>query len=164
MQFFFILVASDGLYYSLHITNVFSMITSYYRCTHILYLFSLHLSLTSCFGNHLMEMLTFLQLIFYLHVHSLLGCFVESLSSPHLPDTNALFCTVPLLFSPLLVNCERNSLKPRLDKRLMRAGDWTHDLLRLKPMRSPLCHGAPDSVVTYMFSIILFHLSYFITI
>ena len=35
----------------------FSMITSYYRCTHIYYksTSSLHLSLISCFGNHLME-------------------------------------------------------------------------------------------------------------
>ena len=38
-----------------------------------------------------------------------------------------------------------------LDKRLMRAGDWTHDLLRRKPMRWPLCHGAPlkDTHLTF---------------
>ena len=69
----------------------FSMITSYYRCTHTYYKsFSLHLSLTSCFGNHLMEMLTFLQLIFFLHVHSLLRSLSSYYSGPSTQNVSTL--------------------------------------------------------------------------
>ena len=46
--------------------------------------FSLHLSLTSCFDNHLMEMLTFLQLLFLASTRSSTKCFMCRWSfNPH---------------------------------------------------------------------------------
>ena len=38
--------------------NVSSMLNQLHLWTHTLFIYSLHLSLTSCFGNHLMKMLT----------------------------------------------------------------------------------------------------------
>ena len=53
---------------------------------HILFISSLHLTMSSCFGNHLMEIHTFLQLGFLLHVHSLLK------SSSHISSLKRFNC------------------------------------------------------------------------
>ena len=53
---------------------------------HILLIYSLHLTMSSCFGNHLMEIHTFLQLGFLLHVHSLLK------SSSHISSLKRFNC------------------------------------------------------------------------
>ena len=85
--------------------------------THIINL-SLHLSLTSCFGNHLLEILI-LQLIFFRHVHSLLGCVVES-------------------YHRRIFRHER----PLPDKRTMRAGDSNPRPPSQQPSNNPQNHGA----------------------
>ena len=62
--FFSMLAASfNGLYYSLHIT-MYSMINQLHLWTHTYFNFSLHLSMFSCFDNHLMEMYLQLSFIF----------------------------------------------------------------------------------------------------
>ena len=51
-----------------------------------LFISSLHLTMSSCFVNHLMEIHTFLQLGFLLHVHSLLK------SSSHISSLKRFNC------------------------------------------------------------------------
>ena len=87
--FFFFLNANGILYWPLLLIthyNVCSMITSFiYESTH-LFISSLHLTMSSCFGNHLIEIHTFLQLGFLLQVHSLLK------SSSHISSSKRFDC------------------------------------------------------------------------
>ena len=62
---------------------------------------SLHLSLTSCLGNHLMEMLTFLQLLFLASTRTSTECFTRRWSfNPHPSKLSFLFTLKSLGSSP----------------------------------------------------------------
>ena len=107
---FFFNMASGGLYFSIcllwHITS--TLITGYrytHECAIFLWIFSPSL-LSSCFGNHLMEIphvSSNWACSFCTSIPSFLDRVVESQSSPHLPT----WMPSSARFSPLLVNCER---------------------------------------------------------
>ena len=70
LEFFFLIWQHFMAFIHQYTFTYCSMITSIIMNT--TFISSLHLSLTSCFGNHLMKMLTPPTWLFLLHVHSLL--------------------------------------------------------------------------------------------
>ena len=116
LKLFFILVASDGLYWYLN--------NQLLQNAHILLIFSLHLSMPSCFDNHLMEIFC-LQLSFLfctsIPFHLRLSCPIPIIAASS--NTNVLFCTVLSSSRQLRENfCDST-------KEWCEPGIWTHDLL-----------------------------------